>query len=84
MSDTKDTTAPTQEEKPAETTTAEDAPADTDEKKAPGKLPESNLFSMFGGGPARKKDEPKDEEEEGDKEKKEGDVCGRTFLWLKD
>jgi len=74
MSDIKDTTAPAQEEKPAETTAAtEGVPADTDEKKSPGKLPESSFFTMFGGGPAKKKEELKDEEEEGDKEKKEGD-----------
>jgi Ran-binding protein 1 len=59
-------TAPTTEAKPAET---------TDEKKESTTLV-SDVFSMFGGGPAKKKEEVK-EEEDGEKketkEKKEGE-----------
>ncbi|KAI5806342.1 RanBP1 domain-containing protein [Geopyxis carbonaria] len=62
MADVKDTTTPTKEDKPVETT----------EKKESGKFPESNVFSMFGGGATKKKEEVKDDTE--DKQEKTNDV----------
>ena len=49
-----------------------------EEKQDAGKLPQSAVFSMFGGGPTKKKEEPEDEKDE----KKEGDVRRAPRAWV--
>ncbi|KAI5855264.1 RanBP1 domain-containing protein, partial [Tricharina praecox] len=61
----------------ADSTDVKDTPEQTQEEKKEeaGKLPQNNIFSMFGGGAPKKKDTSRDDDEEQPekKEKKEGE-----------
>ena len=64
MTDHQDTNPPTAAEAKPEATDPQ--PKEEEKKDEPGKLSQSGIFAMFGGGPARKREEPKEKGTEGE------------------
>ena len=86
MTDHQDTNPPAAEAKPEDTDpqpkpeSTDPQPKEEEKKDEPGKFPQSNIFAMFGGGPAKKREESKEDEEEGEKEKKKSGEVWRPRI----